>query len=186
MVRDLTGARLPLRFPSDQPRHRSSVSDNYCAQFVAGEVSPVCVTGQVNCVVTGVEEILNSVSVAGKDCHSMTGNIKTRTHLPVFCHVANHVPFCRRFATKERCKSRASKINKICERCFLCKSIEFCTKCHKCPVGCTKSACRGQITPVLEKMGSPRRQPQSTSSPQRRLHTSHPVLAKSDKNCQKN
>ena len=93
MVRDLTGARLPLRFPSDRPRHRSSISDNYCAQFVAGEVSPVCVTGQVNCVVTGVEEILNSVSVAGKDCHCVMGNLKTRTHLPVFCHVANHVSF---------------------------------------------------------------------------------------------
>ena len=57
------------------------------------EVVPVCVTGKVNCVVTGVEEILNSVSVTGKDCHSMTGNLKTRTHLPVFCHVANHAPF---------------------------------------------------------------------------------------------
>ena len=92
--------------------------------------------------------------------------------------------FCRRVATKERCKSRASKINKICERCFLCKSIQFCTKCHKCPTCCTKSACRGRITPVLEKMGSPRRQPQSTSSPQRRLHTSLP--AKSDKNSHNN
>ena len=91
--RDLTGTRLPLRFPSDRPRHRSSISDNYCGQFVAGEVVPVCVTGKVNCVVTGVEEILNSVSVTGKDGHSMTGNVKTRTHLPVFCHVANHVPF---------------------------------------------------------------------------------------------
>ena len=91
--RDLTGARPPLHFPSDRPRHRSSVNDNYCAQFVAGEVVPVCVTGKVNCVVTGVEESLNSVSVTGKDCHSVTGNLKTRTHLPVFCHVVNHVPF---------------------------------------------------------------------------------------------
>ena len=93
---------------------------------------------------------------------------------------------CRRVATKERCKSRASKINKICERCFLCKSIEFCTKCHKCPTCCTKSSCRGQITPVLEKKGSPRRQPQSTSSPQRRLRTSLPVPAQSYKNSHNN
>ena len=94
--------------------------------------------------------------------------------------------FCRRVATKERCKSRASKINKICERCFLCKSIEFCTKCHKCPTCCTKFACRGQITPVLEKMGSPRRQPQSTSSPQRRLHSSLPVPAQPNKKTHNN
>ena len=89
--------------------------------------------------------------------------------------------FCRRVATKERCKSRASKVNKICERCFLCKSIELCTKCRKRPTCCTKSTCRGQITPVLGKMGSPRRLPQSTSSPQRRLHTSLPVPAQSYK-----
>ena len=84
VVRDLTGARLPLRFPSDWPRHRSSINDNYCAQFVAEEGSPVCVTGKVNCFVTGVEEIVNSVPVAGKDCYSVTGNLKTRTHLLYF------------------------------------------------------------------------------------------------------
>ena len=94
--------------------------------------------------------------------------------------------FCRRVAAKERCKSRSSKSNKICERCFLYKSLEFCTKCHKCPTCCTKSTCRRQITPVLGKMGSPRRQPQSTSSPQRRLHTSLPVPAQSDKKSHNN
>ena len=85
--------------------------------------------------------------------------------------------FCRRVAAKERHKSRPSKGNKICEKCFLCKSLEFCKKCHKCPTCCTKSTCRGQITPVLGKMGGFRRQPQSTSSPQRRLYTSLPVPA---------
>ena len=50
--------------------------------------------------------------------------------------------FCRRVAAKERRNSRTSNANKICERCFLCKSIEFCTKCHKCPTCCTKSSCR--------------------------------------------
>ena len=70
VVRDLTGARLPLCFPSDWPRHRSSISDDYCAQFVAGEVSPV--SGKVNCFATDVEEIVNSVPIAGKDCYSVT------------------------------------------------------------------------------------------------------------------
>ena len=183
MVRDLTGARLPLRFPSDRPRHRSSISDNYCAQFVAGEVAPVCVTGQVNCFVTGVEQILNSVYVAGKDCHPVTVNLKTRTHLPVCCKSCS---FCRRVTAKERCKSRSSKLNKVCERCFLCKPTEFCTKCHKCPTCCTKSTCRGQITPVWGKMGSPRSQSQSVNSPQGRVHTSLTVPAKSDKNSHNN
>ena len=93
VVRDLTGARLPLRFPNDQPRHRSSISDNYCAHFVAGKSPSVCVTSKVNCSVTGVEKIVNSVPVTGKDCYSVTGKIKTRTHVPVFYHVASYVPF---------------------------------------------------------------------------------------------
>ena len=39
-------------------------------------------------------------------------------------------------ATKERRKSQLlSNVhrNKICERCFLCRSLEFCKSCHKCP-----------------------------------------------------
>ena len=94
--------------------------------------------------------------------------------------------FCRRVAAKERHKSQSSKGNKICEKCFLCKSLEFCKKCHKCPTCCTKSTCRGQITPVLGKMGSLRRRPQSTSSPQRRLYTSLPVPAQFDQKTHNN
>ena len=74
------------------------------------------------------------------------------------------------FLLQERCKSRLSSTNKICERCFLCRSIVFCKMCHKCPNCCSKSTCRDQIAPVLGKMGSPRHQPQSSSNPQRRLH----------------
>ena len=73
--------------------------------------------------------------------------------------------FCNQVATKERCNSQlllSLSRNKTCERCFLCRSVKFCKKCHKCPNCCTKSACRGQITPVLEEMGSPRHQPQPT------------------------
>ena len=83
--------------------------------------------------------------------------------------------FCRRVTAKERCKSRSSKLNKVCERCFLCKSIEFCTKCHQCPTCCTKSTCRGQITPVLGKLGNLRGQSQSVNSPQGRVHITLPV-----------
>ena len=64
--------------------------------------------------------------------------------------------FCKRVSAKERCKSQlllSVSRNKACERCFLCRSVEFCKKCHKCPNCCSRSACRGQITPVLEKIG---------------------------------
>ena len=92
----------------------------------------------------------------------------------------------RRVAAKERRNSRTSNINKICERCFLCKSIEFCTKCHKCPTCCTKSSCRVKIAQVLGKMGSPRHQPQSGFSPQRRLRPTLPVQTLSDKRTDNN
>ena len=93
VVRDLTVARLPLLFHSDRPRHRSSINDNYCAHFVVGNLFPVCVTGKVNFLVTGVERDLNSVPVTRKYCHSVTGNLITRTHVPVYCHDASHVHF---------------------------------------------------------------------------------------------
>ena len=73
MATDLTGAKLLLS-PSDLPRHRSSIYDNYC-------------------VVTGAVRDLNSVPVTGKDCHCVNQSLKTRTLSPVYCHVANHVPF---------------------------------------------------------------------------------------------
>ena len=44
--------------------------------------------------------------------------------------------YCHRVATKERRKSQLlSNVhrNKICERWFLCRSLEFCKSCHKCP-----------------------------------------------------
>ena len=84
---------------------------------------------------------------------------------------------CRRVTAKERCKSRSSDVNKICERCFLCRSIVFCNMCHKCPNCCSRSTCRSQIDPVLGEMGNPRWQPQS---PQRWLHSTLPVPTRFD------
>ena len=73
VVRDPTGAKLLLS-PSDLPRHRSNINDNYC-------------------VVTGAVRDLNSVPVTGKDCYCVNPSLKTRTHSPVYCHVASHVLF---------------------------------------------------------------------------------------------
>ena len=94
--------------------------------------------------------------------------------------------FCRRVATKERHNSRASYVNKVCQRCFLCKSIEFCTKCHKCPTCCNKSSCRVKIARVLEEMGSPRGQSQSDNSPQGGLHPPLPVQTSPDQKTHNN
>ena len=89
---DLIGAR-PCHSHSDRPKFKRVINDNYCAQAVAGKVFPVCVTGQVDCVATGVVQDSSCVNVTGKDCYYVTRNLKTRTLLPVYYHVASDVPF---------------------------------------------------------------------------------------------
>ena len=64
--------------------------------------------------------------------------------------------YCHRVATKERRKSHLlSNLhrNKICEKCFLCRSLVFCRSCHQCPTCCYRSSCRGEVKTVLAKMG---------------------------------
>ena len=86
-------------------------------------------------------------------------------------------PFCCQASTKERFKScycKTSNVIKVCETCFLCRSVEFCPECHKCPSCCSRSTCWGQIAPIFGNMGSPKDQSQgiknsenSTLSPSR-------------------
>ena len=83
--------------------------------------------------------------------------------------------FCRRVVTKERRNSRSSNVNKICEKCFLCRSLEFCPQCVKCPTCCNKSSCRFKIAPFLGTMGSIERKPQSGFSPKGGLCSALPV-----------
>ena len=86
--------------------------------------------------------------------------------------------FCHRVATKERRKSQLLlplHRNKICERCFLCRSLEFCKYCHKCPNCCYKSTCRGKVTSVLGEVGSSGFESKSSHSTQRGLHPPLPV-----------
>ena len=91
--------------------------------------------------------------------------------------------FCYRVATKERRKSQfLSKIhgNKICERCFLCRSLEFCKYCHQCPNCCHKSTCRGKATSVLGEVGSSGFESKSSHNTERRLNP--PLLVQTQSN----
>ena len=65
--------------------------------------------------------------------------------------------------------------NKPCERCFLCRSLEFCKYCHKCPNCCHKSSCRGKTSTVLEKVGNSGCESKSYQNTERGLHPSLPV-----------
>ena len=98
--------------------------------------------------------------------------------------------FCYRVATKERRKSQLllqSHRNKICERCFLCRSIEFCKSCHKCPDCYYRSPCRGKATQFLGEVGSSGFESKSSHHTQIGLHSSLPVQTKLNQvtNCHK-
>ena len=49
-------------------------------------------TGQKSFHAPSVIKSSNCVPVTGQNC-CVTGNVETRTQLPVFYHVASHVPF---------------------------------------------------------------------------------------------
>ena len=117
-----------------------------------------------------------------QDCF-VTGKDTVRTLTVNSCLVVDHVHFANAYLQKKGLNPNY---------CYLCSEIKHVNdlswvdqsssvkKSHKCPSCCTRSACRSQITPVLEKMGSSRHQPQSINSPQRRLHSPLRVPAKFD------
>ena len=71
--------------------------------------------------------------------------------------------------------------NKICERCFLCRSLAFCKSCNQCPTCCFRSSCRGEVKPVLGEMGSPGFKSKSGKHSEGGLHAPLPVQTPLDK-----
>ena len=98
VVRDLTGARL-LLFLSDQPRHRSSINDNYCVSSVGGSSVNACVTGKEACSVNSATRSKNCVNVTGEELYTrnqgcfITCKEELLRTLTVNSNVANHVHF---------------------------------------------------------------------------------------------
>ena len=137
---------------------------------MAGRDYHVCVAGQRYC----------RLEINQKGLFSSDQQCKNKNSFKCKLWCCKTCSFFRRVVTKESLKSQLSYCNKYCERHFLCKSVEFCRSCHKCPNCCPKSTCRGQISPVWGKMGSLRCQPQSGNSPQGMLHPTLPVPAKFD------
>ena len=91
--------------------------------------------------------------------------------------------FCHRVATKERRKFQLlSQLHRN-----MCRSLEFCKSCHKCPDCCSRSTCRGKATSVLGEVGSSGLESKSGNSTQRGLHPPLPVQTKLNQvtNCNK-
>ena len=164
-------ASLPLSH-RNRPRVQNNINDNYCVQSVTGLKDFACVPGQKS-----LNPSPQGFVQQERDC------IFTCKLLCCKCS------FCHRVATKERRKSQLllqSNRNKICERCFLCRSLEFCKYCHKCPNCCT-STCRGNVTSVLGEVGSSEFESKSSFNSERWLHPPLPVQTQSNQvtNCHK-
>ena len=95
--------------------------------------------------------------------------------------------FCARAITKERRKSRASRLSrqerhiKICEKCFFCHSTVLCQTCCQCPQCCHKSACRGQTAKFLANLVGSGCRAESGTNIERGLHPPLSDPAKIDK-----
>ena len=152
MARPHLSNRNWLRVPN-------GISGNYCVKCVTGLKDFVDVSGKL-------KSLNPSPVLTGKDL-SVTSKRKT-----VNLHVnsCQSCSFCKRVSTEERCKSQLllslskNKVIKLRERCFLCRSLEFCKSCHKCPNCCSKSTCRGPDYTSFGRSGQPRGQPQSGNS----------------------
>ena len=78
------------------------------------------------------------------------------------------------FRKKKRCKSCYCKFSqnriKICETCFLCRSIVCCKACNQYPTCCTRSDYKGKTTKLLENLGNSGCQSKSLKNTKPRLH----------------
>ena len=70
---------------------------------------------------------------------------------------------------------------KICQRCFFCHSLVLCKTCNKCQTCCTKSACRGQTSKLLENLAGSGCRAERCSNPERGLYPSFSDPAKTHK-----
>ena len=143
----------------DQPRASSHINDNYCINVLQ--------TG----LLAGSQETVQS-----------TENLSVKT---ILTHCCKSCTFCTRPFTKDRCKSCYCKLSqnriKICERCFLCRSIVFCQACNQCPNCCTRTDSRGKTTKFLENLGKSGCRSKSVKNIETRLHPPLSHTAKLDK-----
>ena len=157
--------------PRNQLRVPSHVNDSQGVEFVTRQDS-VYVSGQVG---------LNPPPVIAGD------KKMTAFSCRLLCCKCS---FCYWVATQERRNSQLLSTlhrNKICERCFLCRSLEFCKSCQKCPTCCYRSTSRVKATQFLGEVGSSGFESKSSHHTQRGLHPSLLIQTKPNQvtNCHK-
>ena len=98
-------------------------------------------------------------------------SLRTKCILYRCCQSCSYCNYSRA-AAKEKLKSRScSEKNKVCQRCFLCKSLSFCPLCSKCPSCCHRDQCWGKASELLASLAKIGFKPQSSVSFERWLPT---------------
>ena len=146
----------PQTSPKSRPRGSRNKEDNYCVLNVAGVKDSVHVSGKKkdlnsSPVTSKIKTVFLHVNSSVANVHSVTGLPQKKGVNPNYCH---------------------NITNKACERCFLCRSLEFCKYCHQCANCCHKSTCRGKATAVLGEMGSSGFESKGSQNTVRGLHPS--------------
>ena len=114
--------------------------------------------------------------VTGKAVDQEHINTKDNKHFKCKLSCCQSCSYCPRALTKERVKSRVSRLLcnsreiKICQRCFLCHSVVFCKTCNKCPNYCHKFTCRGQTSTLLGNLAKSGFRSESSSNTEGGLH----------------
>ena len=152
MDRDLTEARRHLTL-SDHQSPRSSINANYCASCVAGKSVCVYVTGNRSCSVNFVtvnrdclcnrKEGQFSFRVGRKEGLFVCDRQERDRHS---CPAVHHVHFANRYPQKKgvnlNCCYHFQEIKHVDD----VSCVDQLSSVKNC---CSRSACRGQITPVL-------------------------------------
>ena len=139
-------------------RQASRINDNYCVTKLQNRLLAGSIPQTIN---TGLD--LNVKLPVASHVHSAPGDSQKRELSPgsAGCHYKN-------------CKLKP-------EKCFLCHSILLYSTCNNCQKCCTKSACRGKTSKLLENLAGSGTRPKSSSDPKRGLHPSLPDSAKAHK-----
>ena len=89
----------------------------------------------------------------------------------------SHCSYCSRVFTRAAfgCKPHEKMLcfafNKICSKCFLCRSLTRCPSCHKCSTCCPSTGCGRKIKSPLGDLAVSRCIKQSGSDLERRVHS---------------
>ena len=162
----------PQTSTKSRPKDLRSINDNYCVSNVVGLKDSVIVSDKMEGLnpPPGTDQKNSKVTLNVDSC---VASVPIVTGLPQ-----------RKGVNPNACQLY-TKIK--CQKCFLCRSLEFCKSCHQCPTCCYRSSCKGQVTAVLGEMGNLGFKSKSSKHTEGGLHSSLPVQTPLDKvtNCNK-